>query len=185
MIIFLLLFRYSMIIFLNDWLYNLSLQVNLQQFEETECAALFPPHRHLKHGYDHEKQMCYGNHKEIVDTCEVNTLLLYLQSVPLVGDCFMFNDIEKECVRRFCCNVCVKRSSVALDCHTTKNEYNSLYATAFANIYVLMATLELWNKYNYPLSSITNTSALLKYSCKILLDVFHMTRHSIIKTSII
>ncbi|KAH9645006.1 hypothetical protein HF086_003336 [Spodoptera exigua] len=44
--------------------------VDLRQFEDKECADLFPPHRHLKHGYDHEKQMCYGNHKEIFDTCE-------------------------------------------------------------------------------------------------------------------
>ncbi|XP_022836922.1 serine protease snake-like [Spodoptera litura] len=44
--------------------------VTLQEFEETECATFFSPHRHLKHGYDHEKQMCYGNHQKIIDTCE-------------------------------------------------------------------------------------------------------------------
>ncbi|KAF9405012.1 hypothetical protein HW555_014054, partial [Spodoptera exigua] len=44
--------------------------VDLRQFEDKECADLFPPHRHLKNGYNHEKKMCYGNHKEIFDTCE-------------------------------------------------------------------------------------------------------------------
>ncbi|XP_050555537.1 mast cell protease 3 isoform X7 [Spodoptera frugiperda] len=44
--------------------------VTLRKFEETECATLFPQHRHLKHGYDHEKQSCYGSHSKILDTCQ-------------------------------------------------------------------------------------------------------------------
>ncbi|KAJ8705375.1 hypothetical protein PYW07_011202 [Mythimna separata] len=44
--------------------------VNLQAFNASECAGIYQPHRHLEHGYDHEKQMCYGHHTIVIDTCE-------------------------------------------------------------------------------------------------------------------
>ncbi|KAJ8705376.1 hypothetical protein PYW07_011203 [Mythimna separata] len=44
--------------------------VNLEEFNETDCSKMYRPHRHLVHGYDHTKQMCYGSNFEIVDTCE-------------------------------------------------------------------------------------------------------------------
>ncbi|KAJ8705377.1 hypothetical protein PYW07_011204 [Mythimna separata] len=44
--------------------------VYLEEYDETECATIYQPHRLLKNGYDHEKQMCFGNHREVVDTCE-------------------------------------------------------------------------------------------------------------------
>ncbi|KAH9645004.1 hypothetical protein HF086_003334 [Spodoptera exigua] len=44
--------------------------VVLQKFDDATCANHFPPHRHLKHGYDSEKQSCYGNNGDIIDTCE-------------------------------------------------------------------------------------------------------------------
>ncbi|KAF9405411.1 hypothetical protein HW555_013839 [Spodoptera exigua] len=44
--------------------------VVLQKFDDATCAAHFPPHRNLRHGYDSEKQSCYGNNGKIMDTCE-------------------------------------------------------------------------------------------------------------------
>ncbi|PZC71840.1 hypothetical protein B5X24_HaOG212396 [Helicoverpa armigera] len=44
--------------------------VDLEEFNETECSFIFPPHRHLNRGYDHNTQMCYGSKFEVVDTCE-------------------------------------------------------------------------------------------------------------------
>ncbi|KAJ8707530.1 hypothetical protein PYW08_010782 [Mythimna loreyi] len=44
--------------------------VKLEAFNASECAEIYHPHRHLKYGYDHEKQMCYGHHTKIIDTCE-------------------------------------------------------------------------------------------------------------------
>ncbi|KAJ8707534.1 hypothetical protein PYW08_010786 [Mythimna loreyi] len=44
--------------------------VYLAEYNKTECAAVYPPHRHLKNGYDHEKQMCFGSHRAVINTCE-------------------------------------------------------------------------------------------------------------------
>ncbi|CAH0600824.1 unnamed protein product [Chrysodeixis includens] len=44
--------------------------VYVDRFEPHECSQLYPKHRHLRHGYDHTTQMCYGSRKEIRDTCE-------------------------------------------------------------------------------------------------------------------
>ncbi|XP_075987271.1 venom protease-like [Anticarsia gemmatalis] len=44
--------------------------VNLEQFSAQECDAMYPVHRHLRRGYDHRTQMCYGSKTEVVDTCE-------------------------------------------------------------------------------------------------------------------
>ncbi|KAJ8707531.1 hypothetical protein PYW08_010783 [Mythimna loreyi] len=44
--------------------------VNLEEFNASDCSAMYRPHRHLTYGYDHAKQMCYGSNFEIVDTCE-------------------------------------------------------------------------------------------------------------------
>ncbi|XP_075987369.1 mast cell protease 3-like [Anticarsia gemmatalis] len=44
--------------------------VYLEEFTEERCSEIYQPHRHLKQGYDHEKQMCYGSASQIVDTCE-------------------------------------------------------------------------------------------------------------------
>ncbi|XP_047037275.1 venom protease-like isoform X1 [Helicoverpa zea] len=45
--------------------------VHLSAFSEAECSSLYPPHRLLARGYDHEKQMCFGSVRgEVIDTCE-------------------------------------------------------------------------------------------------------------------
>ncbi|XP_063899135.1 serine protease persephone [Helicoverpa armigera] len=44
--------------------------VSLYRFEEEECKRAYPVHRHLKYGYNHTTQMCYGHREEAKDTCE-------------------------------------------------------------------------------------------------------------------
>uniref|UniRef100_A0A2A4KAM6 Peptidase S1 domain-containing protein n=1 Tax=Heliothis virescens TaxID=7102 RepID=A0A2A4KAM6_HELVI len=45
--------------------------VFLSAFDEAECSSLYPPHRLLERGYDHQKQMCFGTHQgKPIDTCE-------------------------------------------------------------------------------------------------------------------
>ncbi|PZC82064.1 hypothetical protein B5X24_HaOG211154 [Helicoverpa armigera] len=44
--------------------------VNVSQYSEEECMKQYPVHRHLKHGYNHTIQMCYGDRDEPKDTCE-------------------------------------------------------------------------------------------------------------------
>ncbi|KAJ8721944.1 hypothetical protein PYW08_004346 [Mythimna loreyi] len=44
--------------------------VPVTEFEEDECFKYYSPHRHLKNGYNHATQMCYGDKKILRDTCE-------------------------------------------------------------------------------------------------------------------
>ncbi|KAJ8721947.1 hypothetical protein PYW08_004349 [Mythimna loreyi] len=44
-------------------------KVLIWRFEADECSKYYPPHRHLKNGYNHSTQMCYGD-KNGRDTCE-------------------------------------------------------------------------------------------------------------------
>ncbi|XP_026728799.1 serine protease snake-like [Trichoplusia ni] len=44
--------------------------VYLDRYEAHECSQLYPKHRHLRHGYNHTTQMCYGNREIVRDTCE-------------------------------------------------------------------------------------------------------------------
>uniref|UniRef100_A0A2A4K9I3 Peptidase S1 domain-containing protein n=1 Tax=Heliothis virescens TaxID=7102 RepID=A0A2A4K9I3_HELVI len=44
--------------------------VGIETFSKEECAALYPPHRLMRNGYNHTTQMCLGRRDEIVDTCE-------------------------------------------------------------------------------------------------------------------
>ncbi|XP_022814026.1 serine protease snake-like [Spodoptera litura] len=43
--------------------------VQLLRFDEKECSKHYPPHRHLKFGYNNTTQMCYGDRIEPKDTC--------------------------------------------------------------------------------------------------------------------
>ncbi|XP_075987181.1 venom protease-like [Anticarsia gemmatalis] len=44
--------------------------VTLVEYNETECSTSYPVHRHMKRGYDHSSQMCYGSHSKVSDTCQ-------------------------------------------------------------------------------------------------------------------
>ncbi|XP_026728800.1 serine protease snake-like [Trichoplusia ni] len=44
--------------------------VLLDRYDSHECSQLYPKHRHMRHGYNHTTQMCYGSRQEIRDTCE-------------------------------------------------------------------------------------------------------------------
>ncbi|CAD0206321.1 unnamed protein product [Chrysodeixis includens] len=44
--------------------------VYLNQYNDSECASIYMPHRLLEHGYDPKTQMCYGVRSAVVDTCE-------------------------------------------------------------------------------------------------------------------
>ncbi|KAJ8731527.1 hypothetical protein PYW07_004691 [Mythimna separata] len=44
--------------------------VPVVEFSEEECSKYYRPHRHLKNGYNHTTQMCYGDKKVLRDTCE-------------------------------------------------------------------------------------------------------------------
>ncbi|XP_075987364.1 mast cell protease 1A-like [Anticarsia gemmatalis] len=44
--------------------------VTLREYNETECSTSYPIHRHMKRGYDHATQMCFGSHSKVTDTCQ-------------------------------------------------------------------------------------------------------------------
>ncbi|XP_026731239.1 venom protease-like isoform X2 [Trichoplusia ni] len=44
--------------------------VEITQYNDSECASMYKPHRLLEHGYDRKTQMCYGVYNAAVDTCE-------------------------------------------------------------------------------------------------------------------
>ncbi|KAJ8708938.1 hypothetical protein PYW07_013542 [Mythimna separata] len=44
--------------------------VNLVRYDAKKCSELYPKHRHLREGYNHTTQMCYGDTQVAKDTCE-------------------------------------------------------------------------------------------------------------------
>ncbi|KAJ8705463.1 hypothetical protein PYW08_012509 [Mythimna loreyi] len=44
--------------------------VNLVRYDAEKCSQLYPKHRHLRDGYNHTTQMCYGDTQVAKDTCE-------------------------------------------------------------------------------------------------------------------
>ncbi|XP_013144041.1 PREDICTED: serine protease snake-like [Papilio polytes] len=45
-------------------------KVKLEKFSEQECLQRYPGNRYLRHGFDPDTQICYGDHDESKDTCQ-------------------------------------------------------------------------------------------------------------------
>ncbi|KAJ8703802.1 hypothetical protein PYW07_013096 [Mythimna separata] len=48
-------------------------QVTLRQFDEFQCSIFYPPHAKLAKGYSDASQICYGDTKGPVDSCQMDS----------------------------------------------------------------------------------------------------------------